>query len=312
MPGINRTTILTGPALITFGGQSFWSKGDVVVNPINKRFNVDTAHFGKVDERVSDRRIEVSFEPSGAFSAALAAVLWPYGATAIGASIYGATDRSLVVWARDGKKLTIHNASVTGMPSIRLGVSKTIIGPIKLTGLLANSTDPSAAAAYYTLATATYPGDSGFAVGDILTKAYASAWGGTAPWSAFETEAGWEISFGLQLKEQTVDSFGTVDMTLQGLTVSAKSIPVGPAEADILAKVAPAAALGNSVAALASALNISATGVYVRVYNAAIVDSGFVYGSEKKRINATEWQATRTITSGAADPLFYVGVSAPA
>lgn len=310
MAGINRTTIFTGPALVTFAGQTFWSKGDVTVTPKNKRFNVETAHFGKVDERVSDKSIEVSFEPSGAFSAALAAVLWPYAATSVGASIYGGTDRPLVVWARDGKKLTIHNAAVTGMPDIRLGVSKTIMGAIKFTGLLANSTDPTNAAAYYTLASATYPGDAGFAVSDIKTAAYTSAWG-TTPWDAFQTEAGWDISFGLQLKEQTVDSFGTIDMSLQGLTVSAKAIPVGPAESDIMAKLAPASALGNSVAALAAALNISATGIYVRVYNAAIVESGFGYGAERKRIGATEWQATRTVTAGAADPLFYVGTSAP-
>lgn len=310
MAGINRTTILTGPALVTFAGQTFWSKGDVTVNVKNERLNIDTAHFGKVDERISDKRIEVSFEPSGAFSAALAAVLWPYAATAPGASIYGATDRPLVVWARDGKKITVHNASVTGMPSIRLGVSKTMMGAIKFTGLLANSTDPSNAAAYYTLATATYPGDTGFAVADIKTGAYASAWG-ASPWDAFQTEDGWEISFGMQLAEQAVDAFGTVDMTLQGLTVSAKAMPVGPAESDIMAKLAPNNALGGSIAALAAALNISATGIYVRVYNAAMVDSGFVFGSQKKRIGATEWQATRTVTAGAADPLFYVGTSAP-
>lgn len=312
MAGINRTTILTGPALVTFGGQTFWSKGDVTVNVKTEYFDIDTSHFGKVDKRVKDKRIEVSFEPSGAFSAALVAVLLPYGATAPGSSIYGATDRPLVVWARDGKKLTVHNASVTGMPSVFAGVSKTVYGDIKLTGLLANSTDPTNAAAYYTLTTATYPGDTGFAVSDIKTAAYTSAWGVSAPWDSFLTEAGWEISFGLELADQKVDTLGTVDMTLSGITVSAKSIPVGPAESDILAKVAPNNALGGSIAALAAALNISATGIYFRVYNAAMVNSGFAFGSAKKRIGQTEWVATRTVTAGAADPLFYVGTSAPA
>ena len=311
MAGINRTTILTGPALVTFGGQSFWSKGDVALNFVPKLFGVATSHFGEVDQRVSDRMFEVSFEPAGRFTAALAAVLWPYAATSIGASIYGGTDRALVVWTRDGKKLTLVNASVTGMPNIRLGVAQTIQGPVKFTGLLKNSTDPSAAGAYYLLEDSAYPGDTGFAVSDIPTQAYASAWG-SSPWDAFFTEAGWEVSFGMQTRPQVVDSLGTVDMTLQGLTVSAKAIPVGPAVADILSKVSPAAALGNSVAAAAAPLNISATGVYVRVYNAGIVDSGFVFGNEKKRLGPTEWRATRTVTAGTPDPLFYVGTSAPA
>lgn len=311
MPSLNRTTILTGPALVTFGGQSFWSKGDVTVNLAPALFSIQTAHFGEIDKRVSDRMIEVSFEPSGAFTAGLAAVLWPYAVTAIGSSIYGANDRALVVWTRDGKKLTIHNASITGMPTIRTGVSKTIQGSMKFTGLLANNTDPSNAAAYFTLANAAYPGDTGFNVADIKTLAYASAWG-ESPWDSFQTEDGWEIAFGLELTPQKVDGLGTIDMTLKGLKVTAKAIPVGVSEADIMAKAMPAVSLGNSIAAASSPLNIYGTGVYVRVYNAGITDSGFVYGSDKKRVGATTWEATRSVTGGAADPLYFIGTSSPA
>ncbi len=308
MPGIDRTTILTGPALVTFAGQSFWSKGDVTVNIQAKQFGVETSHFGQVDSRVSDRTVEVSFEPCGRFTTGLAAVIWPYAATAIGASIYGSTDRPLIIWARDGKKLTVPNASVTGMPNIRLGVAKVIDGPIKFTGLLAKNTDPATAGAYYVLATATYPGDTGFLVSDIKTQAYTSAWG-SSPWDAFQTEDGWEISFGLQLAPQMVDAFGTVDMTLKGLTVTAKAVPVGPSETDILAKLLPTSGLGNSIAAAASPLVISGTGVFAKLYTAGMTDSGFGYGA-KKRIGATTWQATRTVTAGVADPLFYIGATA--
>lgn len=309
MSGINRTTILAGPALVTYGGQSFYSKGDVTLNFTPKSFAVTTAHFGEVDQRISDRIFEVSFEPVGTFTAALAALLWPYASTPMGASIYGITDRPLVIWTRDGQKLTLVNAAVTGMPNMHFGVGKTIQGAIKFTGLVANSTDPSNATAYYTLASATYPGDSGFLVSDIKTQAYSSTWG-SSPWSSFFTEEGWDISFALNLKPQMVDGLGTVDMMLQGLAVTAKCVPVGVAAADILAKIAPDVALGNSIAALASNLVISGTGVYAQVNNAGMTDSGFSYGSEKKRIGPTTWKATRTITSGTPDPLFYIGTTA--
>lgn len=308
---LNRTTILSGPALVTYGGQSFYSKGDVTLNFAPKTFDIGTAHFGTVDQRVSDRLYEVSFESDGRFTAGLAAILWPYASMAIGTSIYGAADRPLIIWSRDGQKLTLHNASVTGMPNVRLSVAKTIQNSIKFTAILANNTDPANAAAYYTLAAAAYPGDAGYAVADILTHSYASDWG-AAPWDNFLTEDGWDISFGLQLKPQTADGLGTVDMTLQGLTVSAKCVPIGISAADILAKIAPAAALGNSIAAAASPLNISSTGVYARIYNAGIVTSGFIFGADKKRIAATEWRATRTVTAGSADPLFYIGTAEPA
>jgi len=310
MPGIDRTTIITGPCIVQFAGQSFWSKGDVTVAPKNKRFPVETSRFGKVDERFSSRMIEVTFEPEGRFTAGLAAVLWPYAGTNIGTSIYGAADRALVVWGVDGVKLTIHNASLTQMPNLRLGVSKTISGNVKFTGLLAKSTDPANAAAYYTIAAAAYPGDAGFAVSDIPTSAFTTVWGGSAPWSSFQTEAGWEIAFSLKLKEQEVDGLGTVDMSLQGLDVSAKAIPVGPTMAQAMAKLMPAVALGSSLAAGGADLVIASAAVTATVKNASLADAQFAYSSDKKRLGSCEWIATRTVTAGALDPLFSIAVTA--
>ena len=311
MPSIARSSIISGPAKITYNSQVFWSKGDVTLKVINERFDIQTSHFGKVDERFGDRTIEVTFEPSGAFTAGIAAVLWPYASTAIGASLFGATDVPLTINGRDGRQIVIKAAAVTKMPSIKASVSSTIAGAVTFTGLIASNVDPTNAAAYYTETAVAYPGDTGFAVSDILTKAFASAWGAASPWSAFSTQEGWSIDFNLKLSPQKVDGIGTVDMTFGGLDVSAKCIPVGPIATDILSKVAGTGGLGVSVAT-ANHLNISATGIYLRLYNAALVDSGLTYGAEAKRISETEWIATRTITTGTADPLFAVGTSAPA
>jgi hypothetical protein len=310
MPSINRTTIIAGPAKIVFDSQSFWSKGDVTVKVVNDRFDIQTAHFGKVDERFADRRLEVSFEPSGAFTAGVAGVLWPYASTAVGVSVFTGSDKALEIFGRDGRKITVHAAAVTKMPSIRMGVSQTLIGDVTFTGICKNNTDPTAAAAYYTEAAVTYPGDTGFAVADILTKSYASVWGASAPWSSFLTENGWTIDFNLSLTPQKVDGIGTVDMTFSQLEVSAKCIPVGPSAADVLTKVAGTAGLGASIAT-ADPLNISATGVYVRLYRAALAESGLAFGSTAKRIGQTEFIATRGVTTGVADPLFHVGTAAP-
>lgn len=311
MPSINRSSIISGPAIVQFGGQTFWSKGDVKVDITNDLFEILTSTFGPVDERASDRRVVVSFEPSGAFTSGVAAVLWPYAGTAVGTSLFGSSDSALVVHGRDGRKITVHAAAVTKMPSIFASVSRTMIGEVTFTGLLKNNTDPTNAAAYLTEASVAYPGDTGFAVSDILTKAYSSVWGASSPWSSFSTEAGWTIDFDLSLAEQKVDGLGTVDMTLASLKVSAKSIPVGPTAADILAKVNGTGGLGASIAT-SDNLNISATGVYLRLYRAALQESGLIFGSEAKRVKESTWIATRGVTSGTADPLFFVGTAAPA
>ena len=311
MPGIDRTTILTGPALVTYGGQSFWSKGDVVVKPVFKRFAIETAHFGKVDERFSDRKYQISFEPSGRFTNALAAVLWSVAGKTLGASILASTDSPLVISGRDGRRLTFHNPGITQAPPIRLRVDKTAVGAVEFTAILAKSTDPTNAAAYYTEAAVAYPGDTGFAVADIPTASPVAEWG-SAPWDAFRTTQGWEITFPMTIREDAADGLGTYDLVLQNLEVSAKCEPLGPTVANVFTALKSNQALGTSLAS-ADDLVISAgiTGSpIVTLTKAALVDSECKWGAASKRIGSTEWVATRSIAAGVAAPLFSVTASA--
>ena len=309
---IDRSTIIRGPAKVTFGGETFWSKGDISLKPTVSRFEVETSRFGRVDERFSDKSLVVSFEPSGRFTTALAAVLWPFPATSIGASIFGASDSPLVIHTVAGQKVTIHNAALTSMPDINLGVGTTIQGDVEFTGLLVNNADPSDANSYYTSAAIAYDGDTGFNTSDIPTLAYGSAWGAVSPWDSFNTEEGWSLSFDLSMRNELVDGLGTVDMTLQELQVTATSIPVGPTVEDALAKQGiNATALGSSVQAASDDLIISGTGVYVAMYSAALVENDIGYGNDRKTIGSADWIATRTVTAGVADPLFYISTAAP-
>lgn len=309
MPSIDRTSIIHGPAKITFGGQSFWSKGDITMRQINERFALESANFGPLDERVQNRRFEITFEPEGRFTSALAAILWPYAATNIGDDVFGASDTPLTINTKAGQQFVFHNSAITSMPSIRLGVAQTIQGSVTFTCLLANNTDPTNAAAYYTQSSVAYPGDTGFDVADILTKAYSSAWG-AAPWDSFLTEEGWEFEFDLTLADKMVDGLGTVGMSLQSLVARATAIPVGPSEADSIAAMQSTAALGASIAT-SDDLIVQATGVYVKIANAGLQEHDLGFGSERKRLGPHTWMATRTVTTGTPDALFYVGTAAP-
>jgi len=307
---INRTTIITGPALVTFAGSTFWSKGDIIVKPVFGKQDIVTSRFGKVDSRYTAKQFDITFEPDGRFTSTLAGILWPYGSTSVGASIYGGSDRALVVHGRDGVKITFHNAALTEMPALRLGVAQTIQGNVKFSALLKNSTDPTDAAAYYTIASQAYPGDTGWAASDILTVAYTNAWGETSPWDDFLTEGGWEIGFALQLAPQSVDGLGVVDMTLQNLDVTARCIPVGPTLADVMGKMGHTAALGSSVQDDADTLEITGAGVEVTLTQAAITDTDGGWGQVRKRLGQTTWTAHRTFTDGAANPLYTIGTGA--
>lgn len=311
MAGINRTTIITGPALVTFDGSTFWSKGDVTVTFAMKRMGLETAAWGKLEERFTDKRVTVSFEPSGRFTTALAAVLWPYAATLTGASIYGVVDRPLVVHGRDGIKITVPNAAVTAMPTIRHGVDKTLVGPVTFTGLVANSTDGSAEANYFTITPATYPGDGGFSVTNIPTFGHRLIWkAAAAPWTLCATETGAEVSFALALQEQAVDGLGTIDMRLTKLDVTATATPVGPTAAEIMTALNGGGALG--AAAVVSDLTIkpdAAGGCQTVLKKAQLVDASLRYGAASKRIGVCTWQSTRGFTGGIPDALFAITLS---
>ncbi len=318
MAGINRTTIISGPCLVTFKGSTFFSKGDVTLKPVIDKFDVETSAMGKVDTRIKNRKYTVSFEPDGRMTSALIAVLWPYGATLLGTSIFGATvgsgtDAPLVIHGHDGIKVTMVNAALTKMPPIRLGVSVTCAGTCEFTCLLANNTAVTNSAAYLTVSTLAFPGESGWAASDILSGPALCTWG-SAPWSAFTVDApGWEITPTIKTTEIQSDGLGTVDMILSGVEVSAKATPVGPAVTDIIAAMQGSAEMGSSIAAAGTELVLtqgtSPKLITVTVYNAALVDSDMSWAAARKRVGACTWQATRTITSTTPDPLFVIGIS---
>jgi hypothetical protein len=309
---IDRASIIQGPARIDFDGQSFYYDGNVNLKPTVSRFEVNTAQFGRVDERISDKSFVVSFKPSGRFTAALAAVMWKYATSVNGTSIFGATDTPLVIHTFAGRKFTVHNAALTSMPNLSTGVATTLTEDMEFTGLLVNEADPSDVNSYYTDAAVAYDGNTDFDTADIITPVMSSAWGAVTPWDSFNTQEGWNVSFDLSLSPVLVDGLGTVDMILQELQVTATAIPVGPTVDDLLAAQGiNATALGSSVQASSEDLIISGTGLHIEIYNAALVESEVMHSSEEKALGSSDWIATRTITACVADPLFYIGTTAP-
>ena len=138
----------------------------------------------------------------------------------------------------------------------------------------------------------------------------------TPGWASFYSKEGITVEFNLQLAPEETDAKGLYDMTFQNLEVSAKFQPDGgPTVQDVttaLRQQGSGAIRGRDINSGSSNLNITGSGVYVRLYNANIVSGEEAYGPMSRRIQPCEFRSTRSITAGAADPLFYVGTSAPA
>lgn len=303
---ISRNHIISGPALIKFGGQSFWSKGDVTVTFPQKRYTLATAHHGKLGERVTDRRVVVSFEPSGRLTAGQIPLLWPYASHSPGVSLYSAVDVPLVVHGMDGVKLTVKASAVTQMPSIRFSTNNTAVGQVQFTGLVAEGMSPLAEN-LFTFERATYPGDAGFAPGNIVTAAPEITW----QTQTFQTEGGVEIKFGLRVTEHAVDGIGTVDMKLAGVDVSATMIPVGLTAESMAGYLVDAGELGADPLTMGNLLICANTtpAPQVTLSQAYLSDIQLRYGTAK-RVGSCTWTASRSFIADLMDPLFWITLTA--
>jgi len=133
MATFDRTTIVRGPCKITYDGATFYSKGGVTLTVNQSSFDKQSDAYGLIGRGKTEMSVVVEFEPVGEIEAL--AVLFPYGATTIGAGIYSTTDKPLVIVATDAT-YTVLNARITQMPSIRCTATNTAFGSVQFTGLL--------------------------------------------------------------------------------------------------------------------------------------------------------------------------------
>lgn len=313
---IDRTTIIQEPGLLVYDSAHIYSKGAITVDFIEETAEIESDAFGAVDERAVDRRIEIKLTPVGEVEAL--ATLFPHGSLLLGESPFGSTDAAAVIYTASGKSLTIHNAAVTTMPSLTLGHRETVFGEVTLTGLIKKSSDPQTSNSYFTWAAsgASYPGDSGFSPAAIKTLGYMGTWG-SSPWADFLTEAGFRVAFSTSFEGVPVDGHGTVDMRLSALSVEVSATPVGIALADVMTALKYQGS-GNQLGATKAGSDdlvienqIGSTELYFELLKPILKKSQARFGAAVRGVGELVWRATRTITAGSPDPLFYIGTSAP-
>lgn len=305
MPTFDRTTIVRGPCKITYDGATFYSKAGVVLTTTNATFDKETDAYGIVSKAKTDFQMVVEFEPVGEIESLT--VLFPHGNTAMGASIYGASDKPLVIVSAD-KTYTILNAQITQMPTISCSANKTAFGSVQFTGLLKIGGDPSAIEDYYTTGAGASIGTA-FNPALMITAPYVATLGALDPFMSAE---GFEISFDLALSPVVVDGIGTVDMSMQGLGCNITCVPTGIDQLDFDTYF-DALNAGNDLAS--TALDISTTTVGGLNFDCAAVQVTELqrnFSAADNRLGTLTMSAKRTFNTGAQVALFTVAaVTAP-
>jgi hypothetical protein len=310
---INVATILKGPALVTFDNATFYSKGDITLSTQHQTMNIEVDRYGKVDERVLDTEIKVTFTPAGEWE--YLAVLFSHVTRAIGDFITG-TDKSLVIHTFAGTKLTLHNAAVTKMPNIRGSSTETLLGEVEFTSFVKNNTNRETAGSRWSIATEALSANE-FDPEAIKVQSYKMSWVGDpeddAHWDEFSTKDGFTLEWTLGLTPVTTDRDGIVTQQLSNLDVSVKAQPLGISETQLMEKMLIHSARGRSLSTNSPDLVITDdSSVHIVVYGAALKSSPQAFGRTSLRIGELEWIATRKFSeTGVPIPLAYVGTVAP-
>jgi len=306
--------ILRGPAVVQIGSQVLYSEGDIKVNPVRNTFEMNVGMFGKVDDREDSFKYEVSFTPAGIATAAYFAALYPasYRNPTIGSTIFG--NDNIVIWTIAGQKLTLYRAALTKMPDLTFAANKPLYGECTYTALGVADEGWDNDGHFATLAADAFD-DVSFDPTKLMTLVYSASWGDTAPWDDIKTEAGFVFSFDLKLSDVPSDELGIADMTHAGLSVSAKCIPHGVTEADLIAAMGvqgTGAGRGKSIyRAPEDLMLVAAVGEpYITLSNAAIKIAPQQFGPEANRAGEIEFAATRNaFNAGVPVAVFDLGIT---
>jgi hypothetical protein len=311
---LDRSKLTRGPAIVTYGGDTFYTNADIL-----SRFGpvwspVDTSMYGQVDKFIKDRVYKVPLRLWGAWEN-LSALFPAYALSPqVGASIFGTTATPLVVLARNGDQITYQNAQITRLANLYLGVDADLFAAdVEFTCIIGNSSgstmyNPEDANAYYATAIGQAYTDNAFAKTNYKRVRFTGAWGALSGFTAIVPQKGFQISWELDAKPLICDGLGTVDFTIgeNALQGACSCIPVQPTMAQLEAQVAAQGVqIGTFLSNNSADLTLTGNGgsPVITLKGAAISEHGYAFGIEPLRQGEITWMTTRGFTSNVPNPV---------
>jgi len=216
--------------------------------------------------------------------------------------------------ADDEEKYRYHNTAIVGIPTLTGKPNVTAFGEVTFEAFRKFGVAHATADVFYTRSVAANADAGGLDYAYAITEPVSLAWGAAAPFTSFTTRDGAVASFGLTL-EPVLDGAGGIcsrKITAQTVTLVAEPNHIGSEAVWAKRKLQGAGSgTGRRLAAGADPLNMIGDSLYARLYGAILTTSPQQWSKASDRVGALTWQATRTFTSGTANPLYYVGTGAP-
>ncbi len=299
---IKRGSVLRGPAIIKLGNHIIRTAGDIQLSMGLDTFEIPSSEFGPIDQRRNNVMLSATFTPVGEVTADMLALYWPHLALPIGVSLFGATDIACDIVPVTGKEmLKFKAAAVTQMPNIIISATKTSLGEMTITGLLANEANWDAEAARYEYTpNGSAPNLGAIDVNNIATMPARVNWGDG--FTDLKTGEGVTVAFAMETNDEECDEDGIFDVTLGNITASATLTPLNTTVGALLARMGLQGSnvlRGTSTAGFDLSVQASRQGgLKVTIPSARLANLPLAYGMQSRRIGELTLQGFRT--SGAA------------
>jgi hypothetical protein len=303
-----------GPAIVIFNGISYYFKSGLKVKIRRMLAKIEVDAFGQIAEIARDCVVELTGTPAGSIRAADLAGQMPYLPTQIGQSIFGLTDKPLVVQTiNDGAAITWQRAAISKYAPILLSAAHGTIyrGDVTFSCLMGSNFNLTASTAWKNVSTSTFA-DTTFDPAKVRMAEYVAAWGTATPYNAMISQDGFLLSPQVAVENIEVDNYGVIDIALKGVSGLVQFKPANLTETQLDALIAlqgstallPGQAIGDGGADLVISSNL----LTATLKMAAAIDYELYYATGRLRAGEVAFGAATTFTNGTPNPIFTFSV----
>ena len=316
---MDRTSLIRGPAVLKLVNPAtpevftiLYTEEDIAVTAEITSSEGKNAVHGNYDEFLDTVVHTISFKPAPQAKAEYFAVLFPYQAFTLGASIYGDTPSDLIVWSVDGTQYTYKVAALTTMPNLSLAANTPIYDGEAVFTAIGDCTEDWSTADHF-VADASVPfTDASFDQALDIRAPYNVGWGNPTIWADIQTESGIKVSFDLQLGDVLSDSSGIIDKVITGCTATASFTPLNVTPEQVLAALdiqGGTRARGSSMttARLGQFTAWISNSVEFSIPDTILSGGASQFGATANRVGEISVKSIRSITAGLSRAVFAIG-----
>lgn len=294
------SVILRGPCIVKHGSLTIYTKDGVKVDHEDETGKISDDWAGaNADLKFAGRLWKISCTPCGEMESA--SLYWPHQPSAIGSSLFGASDTSLVIHTKSGDVMTWTQAGISQLPPLVLATNKQAFGQMEFVA----TGNPAKTSSSFT--------DTTHDLSKIYTGTYTAALGSrTSPFDAITSRAGFEVTPKIAY-DKVVDQSGVAGCIITDVWAEAKFAPANltHAQYDELMPFDASSPLlvGQSYARDAEDLTITGGHCVFVLKNCGVMKKEYGYGVKLDRLGVVTFMTQAKTATGAVSDRYSVTFS---